>query len=248
MEVYGAADGPCVMSLRTLLGLIGAHEWRTKGIDVPALGARIHPHYGVFAPIRTEYLELVATAPLPALTSSDNLAFDIGTGTGVLAAVLARRGLRVLGTDIDQQALACARENIARLGLQGAVEVQEADLFPEGRAALVICNPPWLPGRPSSPLEGAIFDPDSRMLKGFLRALAQHLAPGGEGWLILSDLAEHLGLRSRAELLEEFDKSQLQVRDRHDVRPRHPKASDQGDPLHLARAAEVTSLWRLVAC
>jgi methylase of polypeptide subunit release factors len=176
------------------------------------------------------------------------VAFDIGTGTGVLAAKLARRGLtRVVGTDIDQKALACARENIARLGLQGAVELQEADLFPEGRAALVICNPPWLPARPSSPLERAIFDPDSRMLKGFLRALAQHLAPGGEGWLILSDLAEHLGLRSRAELLLEFDQAQLQVRDRHDVRPRHPKASDKGDPLHLARAAEVTSLWRLAA-
>jgi SAM-dependent methyltransferase len=253
MEVYGPADGPCVMSLRTLLGLIGAHEWRTKGIDIPALGARIHPHYGVFAPIRTEYLELVATTPLPALISSNSLAsnsvaFDIGTGTGVLAALLARRGIaRVVGTDIDPRALACAQENIARLELQGAVELQQADLFPEGRAALVICNPPWLPARPSAPLERAIFDPDSRMLKGFLSALAQHLAPGGEGWLILSDLAEHLGLRSRAELLLEFDKAQLQVRDRHDVRPRHPKARSQGDPLYLARAAEVTSLWRLGA-
>ncbi|HEY6457228.1 MAG TPA: class I SAM-dependent methyltransferase [Steroidobacteraceae bacterium] len=248
MEVYGPADGPCVMSLPTLLGLIGAHEWRTKGIDIPALDARIHPHYGVFAPIRGEYLELVATTPLPALTSSTSVAFDIGTGTGVLAAVLARRGLRhVTGTDIDQKALACARENIARLGLQGSVDFQEADLFPAGRAALVICNPPWLPARPSSPLERAIFDPDSRMLKGFLGALSQHLAPGGEGWLILSDLAEHLGLRSRTELLLEFDKAQLQVRERHDVQPRHPKARDEADPLHLARAAEVTSLWRLAA-
>jgi SAM-dependent methyltransferase len=248
MEVYGPADEPCVMSMQSLLGLIGAHEWRTKGIDIPALDARIHPHYGVFAPIRSEYLELVATTPLPALTSSDSVAFDIGTGTGVLAAVLARRGLRhVIGTDIDPKALACAQENIVRLGLQGTVDIQEADLFPDGRAALVICNPPWLPARPSSPLERAIFDPDSRMLNGFLSALSQHLAPGGEGWLILSDLAEHLGLRSRAELLLEFDKGQLQVRDRHEVRPRHPKARDKADPLHLARAAEVTSLWRLAA-
>ncbi|HTB65076.1 MAG TPA: class I SAM-dependent methyltransferase [Steroidobacteraceae bacterium] len=248
LEVYGAADGPCVLALRTLQGLIGAHEWRTKGIEIPALGARIHPHYGVFAPIRTEYLELVATTALPALTSADSVAFDIGTGTGVLAAVLARRGLtHVVGTDIDPKALTCAQENIARLGLQGAVDFQEVDLFPEGRAALVICNPPWLPARPSSPLERAIFDPDSRMLKGFLGGLAQHLAPGGEGWLILSDLAEHLGLRSRDELLCEIDQAHLQVRERHDVRPRHPKASDKADPLYLARAAEVTSLWRLAA-
>jgi SAM-dependent methyltransferase len=248
MEVYGPAAAPCAMSLRALLGLIGAHEWRSKGIDIPALGARIHPYYGVFAPIRTEYLELVATTPLPAITAANGVAFDIGTGTGVLAALLARRGLtRVVGTDTDPQALDCARANIARLGLQGAVDFQQMDLFPQGRAALVICNPPWLPARPSSPLEHAIYDPDSRMLKGFLSALRQHLAPGGEGWLILSDLAEHLGLRSRAELLLEFDQAQLQVRERHDVRPRHPKVRDKADPLHLARAAEVTSLWRLVA-
>jgi hypothetical protein len=54
-----------VASLRELLGLIGAHEWRKKGLPVPALEARIHPHYGVFAPVRGEYVDLVAQAPLP---------------------------------------------------------------------------------------------------------------------------------------------------------------------------------------
>jgi hypothetical protein len=63
--------------------------------------------------------------------------------------------------------------------------------------------------------------------------------------LILSDLAEHLGLRMRAELLAAFDAARLTVVDRIDARPRHPKASDATDPLHAARAAEVTSLWRL---
>ena len=72
-----------------------------------------------------------------------------------------------------------------------------------------------------------------------------HLEPGGEGWLIISDLAEHLGLRTRARLLEEFAVAGLRVVDRHDVPPRHPKAADQTDVLHAARAAEITSLWRL---
>jgi hypothetical protein len=83
------------------------------------------------------------------------------------------------------------------------------------------------------------------MLRGFLRGLADHLEPGGEGWLILSDLAEHLGLRNRAQLLDEFDAAGLRVVGRNDVPPRHPRASDRTDPLHVARAAEVTSLWRL---
>jgi methylase of polypeptide subunit release factors len=121
----------------------------------------------------------------------------------------------------------------------------EADLFPPGRAPLVVCNPPWLPARPSSPIEHAIYDEDSRMLRGFLAGLGERLAPQGEGWLILSDLAEHLGLRTREELTGWIASGRLRVIARDDMRPRHPKAQDAGDPLHAARAREVTSLWRL---
>jgi hypothetical protein len=32
-----------------------------------------------------------------------------------------------------------------------------------------------------------------------------------------------------------------------DIKPKHPRAADTTDPLHRARAAEVTSLWRLAA-
>ena len=250
-EAYGASTGPCVVSLRELLGLIGAHEWRKKGVAIAALGARIHPHYGVFSPVRGEYVALVAEQPLPAVLSGageNSLAFDIGTGTGVLAALLARRGVaRVVATDQDARALSCARENVDRLGLSAQVEVVCADLFPPGVAPLIVCNPPWVPARPSAPLEHAVYDPDSRMLRGFLGGLAAHLAPGGEGWLILSDLAEHLQLRSRDELLALIKGAGLQVLGRADVRPTHARAADQSDPLHAARAAEVTSLWRLGA-
>jgi len=242
-EAYGPADGPFVASLRELLGLIGAHEWRKKGVAIPALGGPIHPHYGVFAPVRGEYVDLVAVAPLPAVYT---LAFDIGTGTGVLAAVLAQRGVsRIVATDQDPRALACAAENIGRLGLSARVEVVAADLFPAGRAPLIVCNPPWVPARASSPLERAVYDPDSRMLMGFIRGLAAHLEPGGEGWLVLSDLAEHLGLRSRADLLTAFAASGLKLVGRVDAKPVHPRAADRTDPLHAARAAELTSLWRL---
>ncbi|MEX3858441.1 methyltransferase [Paraburkholderia sp. BR10923] len=242
-EAYGPATGEAsVVSLRELLGLIGAHEWRKNGVEIAALGERIHPHYGVFSPVRGEYVDLVARAALPSL----DLAFDIGTGTGVLAALLAKRGVRkIVATDQDERALACARENLARLGYARQVEIVQADLFPDGRAPLVVCNPPWVPARPASPLEYAVYDPDSRMLLGFLNGLADHLTPGGEGWLIISDFAEHLGLRTRAWLLAAIEHAGLSVVGREDIRPRHPKASDQNDPLYVARAAEITSLWRL---
>ncbi len=243
-EAWGPSSGSSVVALRELQGLVGAHEWRKKGVPIAALGASIHPHYGVFSPVRGEYLDLVAQAPLP----STELAFDIGTGTGVLAALLARRGVRhVVATDQDPRALACARDNLGRLGLAGQVQVVQADLFPPGRAPLVVCNPPWVPARPASPVEHAVYDEGSRMLRGFLAGLAAHLAPGGEGWLILSDLAEHLQLRTREELLGWIAQAGLVVLGRTDIRPRHPKAGDAGDPLHAARAAEHTSLWRLSA-
>ena len=244
-ETYGpSTDEPSVVSLRELLGLIGAHEWRKKGVEIPPLGERIHPHYGVFSPVRGEYIDLVARTPLPSL----NKAFDIGTGTGVLAALLAKRGVKkIVATDHDPRALACARENLTRLGYTQQVDVVDADLFPEGRAPLVVCNPPWVPARPASPIEYAIYDNDSRMLLGFLNGLADHLSPGGEGWLILSDFAEHLGLRTREFLLEAIEKAGLTVIGREDIRPRHPKSSDETDPLHAARVQEVTTLWRLKA-
>ncbi|RYX91790.1 MAG: class I SAM-dependent methyltransferase [Comamonadaceae bacterium] len=255
MEAWGSAQadgGQSVASLRELMGFISSHEWRRKGVPIPALGEdgphnRVHPHYGVFSPVRGEYIDLVAEAPIRD-DADDLLGFDIGTGTGVLAAVLALRGgvQRVVATDLDPRALACARDNLRRLGFP-QVEVREADLFPEGKADIIVCNPPWLPARPGSPIEHAVYDEGSRMLLGFLDGLAAHLAPKGEGWLILSDLAEHLKLRSRDDLLAAIDKAGLKVVGRLDAKPLHAKAADETDPLHAARTAEVTSLWRLSA-
>ncbi|AXB48536.1 methylase [Amycolatopsis albispora] len=228
-EAFGPPTGPKAIALRDLLGVIGAHEWRVKGIDVPVLNAKIHPHYGVFAPIRQEYLDLAAQAPVP---STRFTAFDIGTGTGVLAAILARRGAgKIVATDVNPRACVCARENLDRLGYYA--EVLECDLFPPGQADLVVCNPPWVPGRAHSALEQAIFDTD--LLDRFLAQLPGHLTPAGEGWLILSDLAVHLGLRPRGELERKITAAGLRVQDRLDTRPTHKRA----------RQDETTSLWRL---
>lgn len=252
-QAWGPADGTArVIALRELQGIVSAYEWRKNGVQIPALQTlggydRIHPHYGVFSPVRGEYVDLVAQAPLPATaTQTAAVAWDIGTGTGVLATVLARRGVpQVIATDHAARALACAQDNVQRLGVAAQVQLCNVDLFPPGHADLIVCNPPWLPVRATTSLEQAVYDPDSRMLRGFLAGLAAHLRPGGEGWLILSDLAEHLGLRSRADLLAWTEAAGLRVVGRLDIRPHHRKAQNASDPLHSARAAEVTSLWRL---
>jgi len=52
-NVWGPSDGETsIVALRELLGMIGAHQWRERGIEVPGLPGRIHPDYGVFTPTR----------------------------------------------------------------------------------------------------------------------------------------------------------------------------------------------------
>jgi methylase of polypeptide subunit release factors len=249
IEAYGEQTESYVISLRELLGVISAHEWRKKGILVLARDdeeIRIHPHYGVFSPMRGEYIELVLKVPLPAALQKNPIAFDIGVGTGVLSVVLAMREVKkIIATDQSDRALACAVDNIKRLGLSSQIEISKTNLFPAEKAALIVCNPPWLPARPSSTLENAVYDPESQMLKGFLSGLKEHLLPGGEGWLILSDLAEHLGLRTREALLGWIEQAGLKVIERRDTKPHHPKVLDKTDALHAARSKETTSLWRL---
>jgi SAM-dependent methyltransferase len=245
-EVFGDVRGPAILPLRELLGITNAHRRRRDGIVVDALGGRhIHPHFGVFAPTRQDYLELV-TRQLAARTPirPAELAFDIGTGTGVLAAVLARAGVsRVVATDMSARAVACARDNMDRLGLGRHVDVQHRDLFPPGRADLVVANPPWVPGSPHSDLDRGVFDPAGRMLDRLVHGVGQHLRSDGEAWLILSDLAEHLGLRRPDHVPALIGAAGLIVRDRISINPSTRRDGD--DPLAELRAREQIHLWRM---
>ncbi|MDT0469327.1 hypothetical protein [Streptomyces gibsoniae] len=72
------------------------------------------------------------------------------------------------------------------------------------------------------------------MLRDFLAGLSAHLE------------AERLALKTRSELLAGIGGAGLHMVDKIDSRPRHPRARDTADPLHAARAAGVSSLWRLV--
>lgn len=236
---------PGLLPLRDLLGMIGAHEWRRRGVEVPALGARVHPHYGVFAPVRGEHVELVARAAAEWPVAGKR-AFDVGTGTGVLAFVLARAGADVVATDLEPRAITCARENAERLGLAERVRVVEADLFPPGEADLVVSNPPWLPAVAHSPLERAVYDPGGVFLERLVLGLPSRLAPAGEAWIVVSDLAELVGLRAPGHLAALAARAGLRVADVREARPAHPRARDEGDPLHAFRAREVTRLHRLV--
>ncbi len=232
-----------LVSLKQLLGMLGAAEWRRKGLEVPGLKGKLHPHYGVYLPTRTDYVELLLE-----VDPRGKRVFDVGTGTGVLGFLLLQRGATsVVATDIEPRAVACARENAERLGLADRFEALEADLFPEGKADLVVCNPPWIPEPPKNRVDRAVFDEGSDFLRRFLEGLGARLEPGGEGLLLLSDLAVLLGLRPEGWLEEQLARSHLAVQWTRSTPARHGKAKDTSDPLHAVRSREVTTLYCLRA-
>lgn len=243
-DVFGEPNGEkFLFPLNQLLGLIGAHEWHKKGVDIAELGAKIHVPFGVFSPLRGEYLALLAQTRLPENCQS---AQDIGTGSGVLAAILAKRGVgKIIATDNNPRAIACARRNIAQLGFSQQVDVCEQDLFADECVDLIVCNPPWLPAKPTSAIETALYDPQHAMLQAVLRQAHAHLRENGELWLIMSDLAEHLGLRQADELRELFTQNHWQIKHIAQTQATHRKAHDPDDPLAFARNQERTFLYCL---
>jgi tRNA1(Val) A37 N6-methylase TrmN6 len=118
-----------------------------------------------------------------AFAETRGLVVDAGAGTGVvgLAAALRAPQARIALVEIDPDACALARENIAENGLRERVGLFEADLLSASsrRAAgladeaadLVLTNPPFL-----DPARSRV-SPDPR------RALAHAAAGGPEPWL-----------------------------------------------------------------
>jgi len=119
----------------------------------------------------------------------------------------------------------------------------QADLFPRRPSALG-CAITWIPARPSSPLEHAVYDFESRMLHDFLHGLAAHLTPDGEGLDDPVRPGRHLGLRSGTPCSPPST-GRLKVIDRIDVRPHHPRAADASDPLTTRPRGGSDLLWRL---
>lgn len=231
---WGPADGPRLLAFRTLLGALGAAGWTGKGLDLPHLDGRLVPRFGVFSPTRHAYLDL-----LDGLDVTGRTVLDVGTGTGVLALILLQRGAAsAVGTDIEPRAVACAADNARRLGLADRFEAVHADLFPaDHRADVVVFNPPWLPEAPRTRLDRAIFDPAGRTLTRFLTELPDHLADEGVGVLLLSDIAERIGLRDPDTLPRAARQAGLRWTTAAAVPASH-KAPKADDPLSRARAGE----------
>ena len=93
---------------------------------------------------------------------------DLGVGSGaILLAILAERPLaKGLGIDVSDEALAVARENAARLGLENRAAFLRSDWtsgLQEAGFDLVVCNPPYVASGDIAALEPEVRDHEPRL-------------------------------------------------------------------------------------
>ena len=170
-----------------------SHRLHAEGVPLAVLGHRLHPWHGVYCPTRTAHLELFSTW-LAQDKGTREHAIDVGTGCGVLAFLLARRGFSaVTATDINPNAVHSVRLDVARLDPQPPVTVREADLLDgiDRAADLIVFNPPWMQGAVDDPLDQALFYEGDLFERFFAQAPAL-LKPGGRVVLVFSNVMQLL--------------------------------------------------------
>ena len=114
---------------------------------------------------------------------------DLGSGAGAASIFAARRGCDVVAVDINPSAVRCTRINALLNDLE--IDVRQGDLFgPVGteRFDVVLFNPPYYRGNPTTPLDHAWRSPD--LIERFSEQLDDHLTPGGHSLLVLSSDGE----------------------------------------------------------
>ena len=186
-------DTPLLTPLRKILRIASDIKRLEEGVFIPALDAALVVFPTVFAPVDQKVIGLFAAY---AEVGPGARVLDVGTGTGVLGLIAARRGARVVATDRNREAVLNARLNARRLGLEGCVEVRGPDdLFdgvPGERFDHVLFNAPWLLGTPRTAYETALYD-DGQVIAGFLSGVSGHLKAGGRVWLLYADVFERTG-------------------------------------------------------
>lgn len=149
------------------------------------LGMWVCAHGAAFAGTRIDIGTrrlLGMLAELPDVES----AIDLGCGTGILAAALARARprLRVIATDESAAAVASARATVLANDVADRVSVRRADAmggFPDASAELIVCNPPFHLGASISPAAA----------QKLFRAAGRVLRPGGQLWTVYNSHLDH---------------------------------------------------------
>jgi methylase of polypeptide subunit release factors len=228
-------DRACLVPVRRIMRILTDMRRSTEGIPIRALGESIVVFPQVYVPFDQSIVDLL-DENLDIVPGDTVL--DMGTGTGVLALLAAKKGAKlVVATDILEQAVLNARENARRLGLEGSIEVRgPCDLFEyvEEKFDSVIFNPPWIRGSAKSVYEGAQYDKFGDIIERFLSGVEAHLEEDGSIYLFYSDISESTGSEPLSKLMEKIERNGLRVVG--DVwKGRRSRISGSREKVHLYR-------------
>jgi methylase of polypeptide subunit release factors len=183
--------------------LLDRHRAHQEPYDVEIDGLHLLIEPGVFCPTFTKtsaFLAAHARVPVGAAV------LDLFSGSGYQGLLAAKAGAAsVVCVDISPTATRCAANNAVRNGVSDRLSALTGSLFdPVGaeRFDVIIANPPLLPGRPTTAIEAAVFDPDLRHSKLFLDNAAWHLNPGGRIFLITTNAHRRMGIFDLAAIAE----------------------------------------------
>lgn len=126
------------------------------------------------------------------VVSSADRVLDVGTGSGLLAITAALAGARhVTAVDLNPEAVTVAHSSSSMYGLGGKVDVVLGDMFEPVRGQqfdLIVCNPPYLKGEPTSHgMLGYMAGDDFEWLRRFAATAQDYLAPEGGCLIVLAD-------------------------------------------------------------
>ncbi|WP_010480231.1 HemK2/MTQ2 family protein methyltransferase [Thermococcus zilligii] len=153
-------------------------------MEYEGLRLRLHPQ--VYEPAEDTFLLAENLA-----VKKGDVALDVGTGTGLIALLMARKASYVLGVDINPIAVELARENARLNGIKN-VEFRLSDLFEnvEGEFDLITFNAPYLPGEPEEPIDLALVGGETgrEVLDRFIEEVPRYLKPGGVVQIVQSSI------------------------------------------------------------
>ena len=171
-----------------------AAAWKRyhAGVPLAVVGHAVHPYYGTYVPTRTSHLELFGTW-LSAYQGPRVNAIDVGTGCGVLALMLARRGFeQILATDTNPNAVESVRREVRGLATDPPITAVQADLLGDGTepVELVVFNPPWTRGRVDGLLDQALYYDDDGLFERFFEQALARLTPDGRVVFVFSNVTQ----------------------------------------------------------
>jgi len=205
---------PFLMPLRRFFRILTDMRRQRKGIFMQAIGDSITVLPHVYVPHDQSVVDLLAENLV--IDGEAVRVLDMGTGTGILGLVAAKRGAsRVILTDISPNAVENARLNVQRLGLQQTTEVRgPADLFDSVQGEvfdIIIFNPPWILGEPKTLYDEAIYDKEQQIITRFLSQVNEYLSPHGRLLLIYSDISQSTGEGSLDKLNQLLQQNRLEI-------------------------------------